>query len=96
MEVRRWVVAGSEEGIVGLGEVVVMERRGGEGRGGEVVDMEGDGGGHGWLRHTPSPSPAPGWDLPMILRIMRKGLGPRAGGRGCNHWIGWEGFENVP
>lgn len=94
MEVRRWVVAGSEEGIVGLGEVVVMERRG-RGGGGGVVDMEGDGGGggHGWLRHTPSPSPSPGWDLPMILRIMRKGLGPRAGGRGCNHWIGWEGFH---
>lgn len=44
-----------------------------------------------WLRHTPSPHD-PGWDLLMILRTMRE-LGPRVGGRGCNHRIGLDRFH---
>lgn len=57
MEVRRWVVAGSEEGIVGLGEVVAMERRGRGGGGGRLLIWKGMGEGTAGFATLPPPHP---------------------------------------
>lgn len=83
MEVRRLVVAGSESGIVGLVQATMVVEMG---RGERLIWGIRDG------FATLPPPHGPGWDLLMILRIMR-GLGPRVGGRGCNHWIGLEGVH---